>query len=173
MLDTTPLGDACRDLLEAAATVADSGMKPVPPPDEWGAEQILAHVVIVNAVTLATISDVAAGVDATYDNRAALYTWNLDRVIALSGGDAGLRERIRLQGEALCALAGSTLSDAELDTQVPTLLLSNGTVLVDQPMPLRVLLKGLAEVEIPGHTRQLLALLPDHAFRTAETALSA
>ena len=28
-------------------------------------------------------------------------------------------------------------------------------------MPLRDLITGLAEVELPGHTKQLLALLPD------------
>jgi hypothetical protein len=43
---------------------------------------------------------------------------------------------------------------------VPTLLLSNDTLLVNQPMPLRELITGLAEVELPGHTKQLLALLP-------------
>jgi hypothetical protein len=55
------------------------------------------------------------------------------------------------------------LSEAELDTRVPTLLLSNETVLVDQPVPLRDLITGLAEVELPGHTEQLLALLPEGA----------
>ncbi|MEU5789927.1 hypothetical protein ABZ754_19615 [Micromonospora purpureochromogenes] len=39
----------------------------------------------------------------------------------------------------------------------PTLPLSNGTVLVDQPLPLRDLINGLADVEFPGHTQQLLA----------------
>ena len=52
------------------------------------------------------------------------------------------------------------LSDAELGTPVPTRLLSNDIVLVDQPMPLRDLVTGLAEVELPGHTKQLLARLP-------------
>ena len=55
------------------------------------------------------------------------------------------------------------LSEAEPDTLVPTLLLSNDTVLVDQPMLLRDLITGLAEVELPGHTEQLLALLPEGA----------
>ena len=87
-------------------------------------------------------------------------TWTIDRVIAHAGGNAGLRERIRGQGDALCALGGPALSEAELDTLVPTLLLSNDTVLVDQPMPLRDLVTGLAEAELPGHTKQLLALLP-------------
>jgi hypothetical protein len=44
---------------------------------------------------------------------------------------------------------------------VPTLLVSNGTLLVDQPLPLRDLVTGLAQTELPGHTTQLLALLPD------------
>jgi hypothetical protein len=46
---------------------------------------------------------------------------------------------------------------------VPTLLLSKDTVLVDQPLPLRDVVTGLAEVELPGHAAQLLALLPDRA----------
>jgi hypothetical protein len=55
------------------------------------------------------------------------------------------------------------LSEAELDTLVPTLLLSHDTALVDQPVPLRNLISGLAEVELPGHTEQLLALWPEGA----------
>jgi hypothetical protein len=51
------------------------------------------------------------------------------------------------------------LGEAELDTLLPTLLLSNSEVLVDQPVPLRDLITGLAEVEIPGHTKQILALM--------------
>ncbi|MGW0071784.1 hypothetical protein ACWDUI_30485 [Streptosporangium sandarakinum] len=97
----------------------------------------------------------------------ALDTWTIERLIALAGGNAGLRDRIRLQADALCALGGPMLSDAELDTPVPTRLLSKDTVLVDQPMPLRDLIKGLAEAELPGHTRQLLALLPGGAAAEA------
>jgi hypothetical protein len=36
-------------------------------------------------------------------------------------------------------------------------------VLVDRPTALGDLLTGLAEVELPGHTAQLLALLPGAA----------
>ncbi|MEN3357117.1 MAG: hypothetical protein V7637_1099, partial [Mycobacteriales bacterium] len=60
-----------------------------------------------------------------------------------------------------CVLGGPVLSEAELDTPVPTLLLSKDTVLIDQPLPLRDIITGLAEVELPGHTQQLLALLSD------------
>jgi hypothetical protein len=161
-MDTTPLRHAYRALLDAAATVADSAdTSPVPPTGEWNADQILAHVALVNAATITAASSVASGAITTYDNRIALDTWTIERVIALAGGNAGLRERIRLQGDALCVLGGPVLSEAELDTPVPTLLLSNDTVLVDQPLPLRDIITGLAEVELPGHTEQLLALLSD------------
>jgi hypothetical protein len=158
-MDTAPLRDAYRALLDAAATVADSGETSPPPAGEWNAEQILAHVAIVTATTIAAASCVASGANTTYDNRIALDTWTIDRVIGRAGGNAGLRERIGLQGEALCTL-GPALSEAELDTLVPTLLLSGDKVLVDQPMRLRDLITGLADAELPGHAKQLLALLP-------------
>jgi hypothetical protein len=149
-VDTTRLRAAFDALLAAAADPS-----PEPPPGEWDADQILAHVVLVNAATITALCSVTAGAVATYDNRLTQDPWTLRRVIALAGGTAGLRERIRGQGEALCALAGAALSDAELDTPVPALLLSNGSVLVDQPIPLRAILTGLADVELPGHTDQL------------------
>ncbi|MET7379799.1 hypothetical protein ABZT08_13355 [Streptomyces sp. NPDC005526] len=164
MMDTTPLRDAYRALLDAAATVADSGdTSPIPPAGEWNADQILAHVAIVTAATITAVSSAATGATATYDNRMAQDAWTLERVIALAGSNAGLRDRIRLQADALCALGGPMLSEAELDTLVPALLLSHGKALVDRPVPLRDLIAGLAEVELPGHTEQLLALLPEDA----------
>jgi hypothetical protein len=159
-MDTAPLREAYGALLEAAATVADSDDTIAPPAGEWNADQILAHAAILTATTIAAASCVASGANTTYDNRMALDTWTIDRVIAHAGGNAGLRERIRGQGEALCALGGPALSEAELDTLVPTLLLSGDRVLVDQPVRLKDLVMGLADAELPGHTKQLLALLP-------------
>jgi hypothetical protein len=165
-MDTTTLRDAYRALLDAAATVAGSGdTSPVPPTGEWNADQILAHVAIINATTIATASAVASGAKTTYDNRLSHDTWTIEQVIALAGGNAGLQDRIRLQGDILRTLSGPMLSDAELDTLVPTLLLSNDKLLVDQPLPLRDLITGLAETELPGHTAQLLALLQVSATR--------
>ena len=173
MLDTAPLRDAYRALLDAAAAVAavadSDNPSAIPPAGEWNADQILAHVAIVTASTIATASCVASGTNATYDNRMALDTWTIDRLIARAGGQAGLRDRIRRHGDSLCALGGPALSEAELGTLVPTLLVSNGTVLVDQLVPLRELMTGLAEVELPTHTQQLLSLLPDLARTEATT----
>jgi hypothetical protein len=164
MMDTAPLRDAYRALLDAAATVADSGdTSPVPPSGEWNADQILAHVTLISAATITAISAIASAANTTYDNRTALDNWTLAHVIALTGGNAGLRDRIRLQADALCTLSGPMLTEAELGTLVPTLLLSNNTVLLDQVVPLRDLITGLAEQELPGHAKQLLALRPEGA----------
>jgi hypothetical protein len=160
-MDTTALREAYRTLLDAADTVATSDADAVPPAGEWNADQILAHVVIINAATISTVSDVISGTHATYDNRVSQDAWTLTHIIEVAGGNVGLRERIRAQCEALCVLAGPILSEIESDTLVPTRLVSKDAVLVDQPMSLRDILTGLAHVELPGHAAQLRALLPE------------
>jgi hypothetical protein len=120
MMDTTSLRDAYRTLLDAAATVADvADPPPTPSTGGWNAAQILAHVSLVNATTIAAVACVASGANTTYDNRTALDTWTIDHVIALAGSEEALRERIRIQGQALCVLVGPTLSEAELDSRYP------------------------------------------------------
>src|SRR3954454_15599434 len=104
-MDTTALREAYRTLL---ATPVGPGADP--PEGEWNAEQILAHVSLVTAETIAAAARVATGANTTYDNRMTHDAWTLDRVIALAGGTAGLRMRIDRQGEALCAFGGSALS---------------------------------------------------------------
>jgi len=157
-MNTTPIRDAYRVFLDAAATVAGTGPS-TPPPGEWNADQILAHVSIVSAATIAAAANVAAGVNATYDNRVAHDSWTLDHVVTLAGGNAGLQDRIRRQGEALAAFDSAGLSDVELDTLVPARLISKGAALVDGPLRLRDILTGIADSELPGHTAQLLALI--------------
>jgi predicted TIM-barrel enzyme len=99
MLDIASLRDAYRELLDAAAVVGDSSA--APPAGEWNADQILAHVAIVTAVTIGAASAVASGASATYDNRMALDSWTIDRLVARAGGNSGLRDRVRSQGDSL------------------------------------------------------------------------
>lgn len=158
-METTQLRDAYDRLLAAADTVASADHVPHPPEGEWNADQVLAHVTIVSAVTITAASEIASGANTTYENRRAQDLWTLARVITRAGGSEGLCRRIRHQSAALCSLTQS-LGDAELDTTVPTLLLSHGALAVDQPVALRDLIAGVAAQEIPGHTQQLLDLLP-------------
>ncbi|MGH3863189.1 hypothetical protein [Actinokineospora sp.] len=162
-MDTATLRDAYRTLLDAAATIAKEDSAPTPPPGEWTADQILAHVAIVNAATITTLATITAGAQTTYDNRVSQDAWTLAHVIEVAGGNEGLRERISTQGEALCALAGPTVGESEWDTLVPARLVSKDMILLNQPIPLRDIITGLADVELPGHTAQLLALLPEKA----------
>lgn len=162
-MDTAPLRDAYRTLLDAAATVAKIDPDPIPPTGEWNADQILAHVAVINAATISTVSAIISGAHTTYDNRVSQDAWTLAHVIEVAGGNEGLRERIRAQGEALCVLAGPILSETDLGTLVPTRLVSKDTILVDQTLPLRDIVTGLADVELPGHAAQLRALLPEGA----------
>lgn len=157
MMDNSELRHAFGTLLDAAATTAGSTI----PADGWSADQILAHVTLINAATITAVSSVAAGAISAYDNRIASDAWTINRVIGLANGNTGLRERIRRQGDALCALVGPTLSDTELDTMIPAVLISNNAVLVDQPLSLRDIITGLAQVELPEHAKQLLALVPE------------
>jgi hypothetical protein len=158
-MDTTSLHLAHEQFLDAATRVIDTGSTRAAEAGQWNAEQILAHVALVDAATLAAASAVAAGVNTTFDNRIALDTWTIERARSISGGSTGLQQRIRSLGAALCTLVGEVLSDAELDAVVPSLLLSNDQLLVSQPLTVRALVAGLADNELPGHTDQLLNLL--------------
>jgi hypothetical protein len=157
-MDTASLRLAYARLLEAGEQVARAGTT-TPPPGEWDAGQLLAHLVSVDAAVLAAAYSVVAGGHGTFDNRQSLDPWNLERIGTRAGDEARLRRRIRIQGEALCTLA-EQLSEEELAQPIPTLLLSGTTVLVDGPVGLGDLVAGLADDHLPRHTQQLLALLP-------------
>ena len=158
-MNVDALRNAHDTLLAAATTVSGADGTLSPPDGEWDADRILAHVSRIDGVTLGAVSAVASGVNTTYDNRIALDTWTIDRLVTVAGGRDGLCARIRRQGEALVGLGG-TMSAPELATPIPTRLLSHGDVLVDTVLSLADLLGGLADGELPAHTRQLLSLLP-------------
>jgi hypothetical protein len=153
-MDTSALREAYEGLDKVAQTVdADD----LPSAGEWNADQILAHIVLVNAATISAACSVTSGAVATYDNRLAQDVWTIERTIALAGESEGLRRRIQLQAEALISIV-STLSESELSTPIPTILVSNDSLLLDDRVPLEGLIDGLASSELPGHTTQLSSL---------------
>ncbi|WP_218920348.1 hypothetical protein [Lentzea guizhouensis] len=152
-MDTTALRDAYEKFFDAAALpglgeAADGG---------WDTDQVLAHVLSVDAATAAVALGVVAGARPAFDNRICLDSGNLDRIIAEHGGRAELIARVRAQGEVLCAIA-EDLGEESSAVLVPAFLMSGGELLLDQPVPLAALVTGLAENHLPVHTRQLLDL---------------
>jgi hypothetical protein len=155
-LDVTALAQAYRELLGAVTTVTGAGEAP-PPPGQWNASQILAHVSLITTQTIVTVCTVGSLSFTTYDNRMAHDNWTLGRIADLAEGIDGLQRRLELQANALVALT-SGLNRTELATEVPTILVSNGSILIDDLVSLRGLIDGLTSNELPGHTRQLLSL---------------
>ena len=147
-MDTTTLRQAYDDLL----AVADVGSFQAPPPGEWDASHLLAHVASVDAAITSVALAVASGQRPSYDNRVSLDPANLDR---LAEGDAA--GTVRKHGELLCTVT-EQLSDSDLDVLVPALIISKDQVVLDQPVPLRMLIKTLADFHLPQHARQLQAL---------------
>ncbi|MCD7438382.1 hypothetical protein K4B79_09060 [Streptomyces lincolnensis] len=152
-MDTTALRSAYDGLFDAAAApglgkAADGG---------WDADHVLAHLLSLDAAVAAVALGVVAGGRPTLDNRVSLDVWNLDRIIARHADRAELIDHVRRQAGVLCDIADQ-LDDQAAAVLVPTLLLSNDAVAVDQPLPLATLIDGLAGNHVPEHTRQLLDL---------------
>jgi hypothetical protein len=159
-MDTAALRSAYDRLLDVAVNpdFGDAG------DGGWNADQVLAHLLSVDAAIAAVALGVVSGSRPTFDNRISLDAWNLDRIIALHSGRADLIDHVRSQAAVLCDIADHL--DGAASVLVPSLILSNGALVLDQPIPLAGLIDGLAEDHVPVHTRQLLDLrvaVPAHS----------
>lgn len=152
-MDTTALRSAYDRLLDTAAIpdLGDAG------DGGWNADQILAHLLSVDAAITAVALGVVSGSRPTFDNRISLDAWNLDRIIAEHSGRAELIDHVRSQAGVLCDIADQLKGEAT-SVLVPSLVLSNGALVLDQPIPLAGLIDGLAEDHVPVHAQQLLDL---------------
>jgi hypothetical protein len=157
VIDSTDIRQAYADFL----AVAEAGGFGPPPPGEWDAERLLAHIYSGHNQIAATALRVAAGERPAYDNRPSLDEWNLRRIVERAGGLPGMIDLVRRQGELFCAVA-EQLSDADLDVLVPVLIISKDELIVDEPWPVRQLVLGVAAVHLPRHADQLRGLVPVH-----------
>ncbi|SMD23204.1 hypothetical protein [Lentzea albidocapillata] len=154
-MDTTALRSAYKKFLDVATEpgLGDAG------DGGWNADQVLAHVLSVDAAAAAVALGVVSGARPTFDNRICLDHWNLDRIIAEHSGRAGLITHVRHQAAVLCDIADQ-LSEQAAAVLVPSFLMSGDMLVLDQPLALADLVNGLAEKHVPGHTRQLADLRP-------------
>jgi hypothetical protein len=91
-----------------------------------------------------------------FDNRVSLDRSNLSRIIADHADRAALVRHVRRTAALLWDVADSR-SDLAARVRVPSLLVSNDAVVVDQPLTVADLVNGLAADHGPRHTEQLLA----------------
>jgi hypothetical protein len=152
-MDTTALRSAYGSLLDVAAIpdLGDAG------DGGWNADQILAHLLSVDAAIAAVALGVVSGSRPAFDNRISLGAWNLDRIIAEHSGRAELIDHVGSQATVLCDIADQLNGEAA-SVLVPSLILSNDALVLDQPIPLGRLIDGLAEDHVPVHAQQLLDL---------------
>jgi hypothetical protein len=141
---------------ELAALARTGGFGP-PPPGEWTAEQVLAHVACADTAIASVALRVAAGERPGYDNRPSLDVVNLARIIAEAGDLAGLADLVEQRGEILASAAGA-LSPTAGVVLVPVLIVSGDQLVVDQPWPIADLVSGVSTVHLPRHADQLAAL---------------
>jgi hypothetical protein len=152
-MDTTGLRTAYKSFLAIARTERFGP----PPPPEWTAAHLLAHIIAGDTAITAVALAVAAGERPSYDNRPSLDRWNLARICAAAGDLPALTDLVEQRGQLLCRVA-EQLTDAEADVAVPTLIISNDEVMLDSPLPLHGLIDGLGQVHLPRHAEQLAAL---------------
>ena len=155
-MDVRALRQAHEDFLE----VAKAGGFGPPPPGEWDAERLLAHVAAADAAIASVALAVAAGQRSAYDNRPSLDEWNLRRIVAEAGGAHGLDgliELVREWGRLLCEVAAA-LSESAGTVRINVLIISNDELVVDEPWPLADLIAGAGTIHLPRHGRQLAGL---------------
>jgi hypothetical protein len=128
-----------------------------PPPGEWDAHHVLAHVAAANFSIASVALAVAAGQQPYYDNRATLDPWHL-RVLTERGSKvADMLQMVRNSGELLCLVAEHLPSD-DVDYPLPTLIVSHDDAVLNDTVPLRALIDGVGEAHLPLHAKQLRAL---------------
>jgi hypothetical protein len=68
-----------------------------------------------------------------------------------------LIDHVRRQATVLCDIA-ELLNDEATSVLVPSLILSDDALVLDQPIPLAGLIDGLTEDHVPVHAQQFLDL---------------
>ena len=153
MIDIGALRAAHEEFLNQAA----GGGFGSPPPGEWDAQRLIAHVAATDSAIGSVALAVAGGKRVAYDNRASLDEQNLRRIVTECGGLNGLIEFARAQGRVLREVAGA-LPQSAWSVQTSILIVSGDELVVDEPWTIAQLVGSVATVHLPRHTAQLASL---------------
>jgi hypothetical protein len=147
---------ALRSAYDGLLAVAQAGDFHDPPPHQWSAAEVLAHVATNDQLLTEVTRQVAAGHMLSYDNAPAIAESHLRRLAEQLSWDeliAEVRRRADLLIEAVDAL-----DSAHAETLVDSRIVDAGQVRVDDAVPWSRLLLAQSQTHIPMHTRQLAAL---------------
>jgi hypothetical protein len=134
--------------------VANEGHFSSPSDNEWPAERILAHVIVVNRLLAAASSELLAGRTPVLDNHPAQSTAHLDAIYSAAGSWAELVREVDRSSREVLALTAQ-LGDEHLATAIQANLVDGGKVVVDGPVPFGGILGG---GHAAGHAEQLRRL---------------
>jgi hypothetical protein len=126
-----------------------------PPPGEWDAERVVAHIARNDEELIAVTEAVLAGQEPRYYNHDAVSEQELAEYQARYGGLDKLVEQAEQTGAALCTLADRLPEDAPA---IFSHIQDGDRVALDQPVPWAQLLQIHAKNHVPRHTAQLRAL---------------
>jgi hypothetical protein len=149
-VETTELRQAYRTFLD----VARAGGFGHPPPGEWGAPAVAAHIALNDQALIAVTLDVLVGNPASLDNRGVTNTARLARHAAERGCLAQLLDDIDLSSRELCDLV-DRLDDECARTEVHARVVDGGEVRVDGPVPWGRLVGGASRYHLEVHAEQL------------------
>ncbi len=144
-----------REAYAALLAEAESGGFGPPPPGEWTAEQVLAHVALNDAAMAAVGRALIHEEEVRFDNRTCQDRAVLDAVVERCGSLAGLVDLVRRRADDALLVLGRLGAD-QLGTPVHCQLLHDGEVVVDEPMPWGQVADVVqAARHLPAHTGQL------------------
>jgi hypothetical protein len=129
-----------------------------PPPGQWSAEMIAAHVVLNNDHFTLAARAVAAGEPVVFDNETALQDELLRGYAAEHGGVVGMAAQVLRSAEEL-ARARAALRGQTAEQPVHVRLRHDGQLLMDEPRPIAALIDRNVTSHLSNHLRQLQQLV--------------
>jgi uncharacterized protein YndB with AHSA1/START domain len=140
---------------EAFFAEAETGSFDPAPPDQWGAEEVVAHVALNDAAMVAVCQALVHGNTPRFENVECQDPEVLSRVVAEAGGLSELIARGRSASAHVIA-AVQRLSSEQSATEVHCRLIHDGDVVLDDLRPwAAIAVDTQAAMHLPAHTDQL------------------
>jgi hypothetical protein len=146
---------AAYDVLLAEAEAGGFGP---PPPGEWTAEQVVAHVAANDELLIQATEAVIAGSPYVCYNHNSIHRPQLDALVSECGGMAGLVARVRDSSDRLADLIDRL--GARSSTSVDTNIRDGDEIVINEPLPWGRTIDIHGRVHLPWHTEQLRVLRP-------------